>query len=97
MTDNNSEPPVIIYTTVFCPYCHGAKRLLEEKGIRYKAIDLSGRRDMRELLLEKTGKRSIPQILIYGKPIGGYIELMYLAQSGRLEQLIDSESGGNPD
>lgn len=90
MSDNNV--PVTVYTTLFCPYCHGAKRLLEEKGIPYEAIDLSGKTDFRQFLLEKTGRRSIPQILIHDIPIGGYTDLLQLAQSGKLDKMLSKNS-----
>ena len=81
----DSKAPVIVYTTIFCPYCHGAKRLLEEKGIPFEAIDLSGKPNFRQYLIEKTGRRSIPQILIHDIPIGGYTELLQLDQSVKLD------------
>jgi len=87
MSDNKT--PVTVYTTIFCAYCHGAKRLLEEKGIPYEAIDLSGKPDVRQFLMEKTGRRSIPQILIHDIPIGGYTDLLQLDQSGKLDEMLN--------
>jgi glutaredoxin 3 len=86
---SDRKAPVTVYTTIFCPYCHGAKRLLEEKGIRYEAVDLSGKPNFRQFLIEKTGRRSIPQILIHDIPIGGYTELLQLAQSGKLDEMLN--------
>ncbi|MBD3274311.1 MAG: glutaredoxin 3 [Candidatus Marinimicrobia bacterium] len=86
---SDTKTPVTLYTTLFCPYCHGAKRLLEEKGIPYEAVDLSGKPNFRQFLVEKTGRRSIPQILIHGIPVGGYTELLQLDQSGKLDEMLN--------
>ncbi|MBS1271359.1 MAG: Glutaredoxin 3 [Candidatus Marinimicrobia bacterium] len=89
MTETQSKKPVTVYTTVFCSYCHGAKRLLDEKGIDYEAVDLTKRSDFREFLVNLTGQRTVPQILIHGEPIGGFNELRALEQSGELDRLIE--------
>jgi len=89
MNDAQSKQPVTIYTTVFCSYCHGAKRLLDEKGVEYEAIDLTDRPDFREFLTKLTGQRTVPQILVHGEAIGGFNELVALEQSGELDRMIE--------
>lgn len=73
-----------IYSTNWCPYCVAAKRLLEEKGYEYEEIDIE-KMDMSRDDLEKiTGGRSVPQIVMDEKPIGGYEDLQAMAVSGKL-------------
>ncbi|MCF7804590.1 MAG: glutathione S-transferase N-terminal domain-containing protein [Candidatus Marinimicrobia bacterium] len=90
MPNENTESAVTVYTTVFCPYCQGAKRLLDEKDIEYESVDLTGRDDFREFLVDLTGQRTVPQILIHGQPIGGFTELRALEQSGALDKMIET-------
>ena len=87
-TSPTSEPAVKMYTTVFCTYCHNAKRLLDEKGIDYESIDLTNKPSFRDFLKDLTGQMTVPQILIHGTPIGGYTELLRLEQSGRLDEML---------
>ena len=67
-----------IYTTSWCPYCIAAKRLLNSKGLSYEEINIEEENISREKLMEITGGRSVPQIIINDKPIGGYDDLVEL-------------------
>ena len=78
---------VQMYTTAWCGYCHRAKALLEERGVPYEEISLDGDSAFRATLLELTGRWTVPQILVDGQPIGGFIELWQLDREGRLEAL----------
>jgi glutaredoxin 3 len=71
-----------LYTTHWCGYCVRAKALLDSKGLPYEEINLDGDPDFRQKLMELTGGWTVPQILIDGRPIGGYAELYALARSG---------------
>jgi len=80
---------VQIYTTTWCGYCVRAKALLDSRGIAYDEIHLDEDIHFRQKLLDLTGGWTVPQILVDGKPIGGYTELWRLDKSGRLaEQLV---------
>ena len=80
---------VQIYTTAWCGYCVRAKALLDSRGIAYDEIHLDEDIHFRQKLLDLTGGWTVPQILVDGKPIGGYTELWRLDKSGRLaEQLV---------
>lgn len=79
---------VQVYTTTYCPYCVRAKKLLSEKGIVYEEINLSGRDDELVELKNRTGWRTVPQIFINEKLIGGYAELSALNSSGKLDELV---------
>ena len=79
---------VEIYTTSMCPYCVAAKRLLKARGIAYAETDVGNDPDLRAEIIERTGRRTVPQIFIGGKAIGGYDELAALDASGELRALV---------
>ncbi len=80
-------PEIKIYTTAWCGYCERAKALLKHKGLPYEEIRLDGEPRFRAKLQELTGGDTVPQIVIDGKPVGGYTELWRLAKAGELEKL----------
>ncbi len=79
---------VEVYTTTFCAHCYRAKLLLDRRGIAYDEIDISGDHDKRAWLVQTTGMRTVPQIFIDGKPIGGARELVALDKSGELARIM---------
>ena len=80
---------VTIYTTRICPYCVAAKRLLAARQIAYEEIDVTGDYDKRAWLVEVTGgRKTVPQIFIRGRAIGGYDELKQLDVSGELAPML---------
>ena len=74
-----------MYTTRWCGYCVRAKTLLESRGIPFEEISLDDDPGFRRRLMDLTGGWTVPQILIDGKPIGGYAELRRLDVSGQLD------------
>jgi len=78
---------VQMYTTRWCAYCVRAKALLESRGIEFEEISLDDDPEFRRRLLELTGGWTVPQILVDGRPIGGYTELWQLDRNGELEHL----------
>lgn len=79
---------VTIYTTGTCPYCFAAKSLLAKKGVRYEEIDVTGDDAARAQLVERTGRRTVPQVFVDGISIGGYDELAELDRGGQLDVLL---------
>ena len=80
---------VLIYCTAACPYCQSAERLLERKGvsgIERVRVDLEPAR--RAEMVEKSGRRTVPQIWIGGRHVGGGEELHALERAGKLDQLL---------
>jgi glutaredoxin 3 len=73
-----------MYTTAWCGFCDRAKALLEEHGLPYEEIRVDDDPSFRDRLLDLTGGWTVPQILIDGRPIGGYMELRELARRGGL-------------
>jgi glutaredoxin 3 len=76
---------VRVYSTRWCGYCVRAKALLESRGIEYEEISLDDDPAFRQKLFDLTGGWTVPQILIDGRPIGGYTELWRLDRDGRLD------------
>lgn len=82
---------VTIYTTMFCPFCTMAKRLLDKKGVAYEEIDVSMSRAKRAEMREKAGgANSVPQIWIGDKHIGGCDDLHELDFDGELDGLLQA-------
>jgi glutaredoxin 3 len=79
-----------VYSTRWCGYCVRAKALLEEKGIEYEEISLDDDPAFRQTVFDLTGGWTVPQIVIDGTPIGGYVELWRLDQVGGLEELAQA-------
>jgi glutaredoxin 3 len=79
-----------VYTTPSCPYCVRAKRLLQERGIPYEEFDVSVDVELRSAVVERSGRRTVPQIFIDGRAVGGYEELAQLDASGELAALTQS-------
>lgn len=80
---------VEIYTTSYCPFCIRAKSLLQRKGIVFTEIDVSDDDAMREKMIELAGgRRTVPEIFINGKIVGGYDELSALDARGELDELL---------
>ena len=77
-------PKITIYTTRWCGYCVRAKILLDSLGLPYEEISLDGDPHFRQRLFDLTGGWTVPQIVIDGAPIGGYVELWRLEREGKL-------------
>ncbi len=81
---------VVMYTTQVCPYCVRAKRLLQHKRVAYDEIDVTDDDALREKMVNDSGRRTVPQIFINEKPIGGFDELNALEQAGELDKLLEA-------
>lgn len=79
-----------IYSTMQCPYCVRAKMLLDAKGVDYEEIHVDDNPERREEMLRRSGgKRTVPQIFINDRSIGGFDDLWQLEQSGQLDDLLN--------
>lgn len=81
---------VVMYTKDYCPYCTMAKELLQAKNIEFEEIRIDLEPEKRDEMIRLSQKRTVPQIFINGKPIGGYDDLAALARSGKLNDLLNS-------
>jgi glutaredoxin 3 len=77
-----------MYTTRWCGYCVRAKALLESKGVDFEEISLDEDPSFRQMLFDRTGSWTVPQIVIDDEPIGGYTELWRLDREGRLDERL---------
>lgn len=77
-----------MYTTSWCPYCVRAKALLERKGASVQEINIEEVDGARDLMVERSGRMTVPQIFIDGKHIGGCDDLYALEQGGGLDSLL---------
>jgi len=77
-----------VYTTNYCPFCVAAKSLLKSKDLAFEEIKVDGDDEKRQWLVGVTGQRTVPQIFINEKSIGGFQELSELEESGKLDELV---------
>ena len=73
-----------IFTKGYCSFCYAAKNLLAKRGLEFEEISLSGNSSAEQEMQQLTGRRTVPQILINNKPIGGYTELVEMDMDGEL-------------
>jgi glutaredoxin 3 len=82
---------VLIFRTPFCGYCVRAKMLLEKKGASFREVDVAADQERRNWLVGVTGRRTVPQIFINGRHVGGYHDLANLDRRGELDPLLAEE------
>ena len=81
---------VVMYCTEVCPYCVRAEQLLKRKGISaIEKIRIDLQPEMRDLMIEKTGRRTVPQIYINGEHVGGYDDMAALDRAGKLDVMFN--------
>jgi len=89
----------LMYTTAVCPYCLMAERLLNSKGVEIEKVRVDLEPARRAEMMEKTGRRTVPQIYIGETHVGGYDDLAALDRAGKLDPLLNAQGGastGNP-
>lgn len=82
------QAKVVVYTTDYCPYCVRALALLRSKGAEPIEIDVTSDQEKRRWLVEATGQRTVPQVFINGKPVGGFTDIAALDKKGELDRLL---------
>ena len=83
---------VVVYSTSWCPECHAAKRFLDAKRVPYREVDIEKEfARPREQLVELTGQRSVPQVVIGETHVGGFDELFALEHDNVLDPLLERE------
>jgi len=80
--------PVTMYTTPYCGFCMAAKRLLAKKGIDFNEIDVSHDPELRQEMMQKSGRHTVPQIWIGETHVGGFDDMYDLEQRGKLDPLL---------
>ena len=84
-------PDITMYCTGVCPYCTMAERLLESKGVtKIEKIRIDVQPELRDAMIEKTGRRTVPQIYIGEYHVGGFDDLAALDKAGKLEPMLSA-------
>ncbi len=82
-------PPVEIYTSPLCGFCHAAKRLLTSKGVSFAETDVARQPGKRqEMMARAHGRHTVPQIFIGGAHVGGCDDLFALERAGKLDPML---------
>ncbi|MGH1372265.1 MAG: glutaredoxin 3 [Cellvibrionaceae bacterium] len=84
------DAPVTLYTTRFCPYCVRAKGLLDHKSVAYREISVDGNAELRNEMMSKSGRHTVPQIWVGSTHVGGCDELMALERAGQLDTMLSA-------
>jgi glutaredoxin 3 len=88
-----NSPDVVMYSTAFCGYCQRARNLFERKGAAVREIKIDEDARERDVMLKKSGgRRTVPQIFIGERHIGGYDDLAALDRAGQLDPLLGKTS-----
>jgi len=82
------QQKIVVYTSGACGYTFRAKRLLAAKGYAFELVDLTFDRRMRVWLAEQTGRRTVPQIKIGQRWVGGFDEISALDAKGELDRIV---------
>ena len=90
-------PTIEIYSTAMCPYCVRAKMLLQSKGMTWDEIRIDLDQSRMQEMLERSKRRSVPQIFIDDYHVGGYDDLAELNAFGKLDPLLGLEPSMEPD
>jgi glutaredoxin 3 len=83
-----TQPAVTVYVSDWCPYCQRAKGLLAEKNVEFSEINIEDDAKLREEMIARSNRRTVPQIFIGDKHVGGCDDLFELDRSGELDRLI---------
>ena len=74
-----------VYSSYNCPWCVRAKDLLDSKGLDFEEINISRDTGLAREMMERSGRRTVPQVFIDGEAIGGFTELAALSRAGKLD------------
>ena len=87
-TAQMSHPRVVMYATQWCPYCQRARKLFESKGVAWEEIDIETGAGLREQMIARSGRRTVPQIFVGDTHVGGSDDLHELEARGGLDPLL---------
>jgi glutaredoxin 3 len=89
-----STPEIVMYSTTYCPYCERARALLSRKGVAYTEIKVDDDPAQREVMMKRSGRRTVPQIFIGERHIGGFDDMNALDRAGELDPLLEQQNTG---
>lgn len=82
---------VVMYTSKLCGYCRAAKKLLDGKGVEYRIIPVDFDSGKRQEMMDKSGRRTVPQIFIDEHHVGGFDDLHAIDTNGELDKLLSAD------
>lgn len=85
-----SVSDVLIYSSNFCPFCVRAKQLLQSKGLGFKELVVDGDPELRQQMMQKSGRHTVPQIWVGETHVGGCDDLFALERAGEFDTLVQS-------
>jgi glutaredoxin 3 len=83
-----TAPNIVMYTTAWCPYCTRARALFQQKGVAFTEIDIEAEPARRSEMMERSQRRTVPQIFINDQHIGGCDDLYALEAQGGVDPLL---------
>jgi glutaredoxin 3 len=83
-----TQPAVTVYVSDWCPYCQRAKGLLSQKNVAFNEVNVEDEPKLREEMIARSQRRTVPQIFIGDRHVGGCDDLFELDRSGELDRLI---------
>ena len=89
MSSDATHPDVTMYSTGWCPYCERARGLLQRKGVAFNEVKVDEDPTQRDTMLRRSGgRRTVPQIFIGDRHVGGFDDLHALDRAGELDKLL---------
>lgn len=85
-------PPIVVYQSPLCPFCHFAKRLLKKRELAFESINVQISPAKKDEMIQRAKRLTVPQIFIGETHVGGYDELAALDRDGRLMPLVEAEA-----
>ncbi len=92
MGESPRQPPIVVYQSPLCPFCHFAKRLLKKRGLSFESINVQLSQAKKEEMIQRSKRLTVPQIFIGETHVGGYDELAALDREDRLMRLVEAEA-----
>ncbi|MEM1174860.1 MAG: glutaredoxin 3 [Pseudomonadota bacterium] len=84
----SDTPAIVMYSNQICPYCGAARMLLKQKGVEFTDIPVAKDTPVWDEMIERSGRRTVPQIFIGETHVGGFDDLYELDKSGKLDSLL---------
>ena len=85
-------PPIVVYQSPLCPFCHFAKRLLKKRDLAFESINVQLSAAKKDEMIQRAKRLTVPQIFIGETHVGGYDELAALDRDGKLMPLVEAEA-----
>lgn len=92
-SEMSESPDIVMYSTNYCGYCQRARSLFDRKGVSIQEIKIDDSPEQRDIMLKRSGgRRTVPQIFIGDRHVGGYDDLAALDRKGELDKLLGKSS-----